>query len=51
MKETIKTIFSDGADGISFLPSSDTEINVNGFYYTKKSKYEIVKLGNVYNVI
>ena len=51
MKETIKTIFADGVDGISFLPSSEFEINVSGFHYTKKSKYEICNLGNVYHIM
>ena len=52
MKETIKQIFEDDADGITFLPmGSAEEININGFFYSKKSKFDKHDLGYRYHIV
>lgn len=51
LKEIIKEIFADGSDGITFLPTSDMEIDIKGFTYTKKSKFETGKLGTLYHIM
>ena len=52
LKEIIKQIFDDGVDGVSFLPTREdfSEIDVKGFSYDKKSKYEKYKIGHKYHI-
>lgn len=52
LKEIIKQIFDDGDDGISFLPirADFSELDVKGFTYDKKSKYEKYDIGNKYHI-
>lgn len=53
IKDIVKMIFDDGVDGISFLPSEDErDMDIRGFMYQKKSKYEIHEhLGHRYHII
>lgn len=52
-KEIIRQIFADNADGVTFLPANGslTDMNITGFKYSKKSKYEINHLGHVYHIM
>ena len=52
-KEIIKQIFADNADGVTFLPANGNvhDLNITGFKYTKKSKYEIGNLGHLYHIM
>jgi len=52
IKETIKEIFDDGVDGITFFPQGDLEnLEIRGFLYDKKSKYETTSLGNIFHIV
>lgn len=53
IKEIVKMVFDDGVDGISFFPSEDeANLDIRGFMYNKKSKYEIHEnLGHRYHII
>lgn len=51
LKEKIKEIFDDGVDGISFIPTKELNVDIKGFKYTRKSKYEKHKLGHVYHIL
>ena len=50
--EIVKQIFLDGMDGITFLPiNDDGDLDIKGFTYTKKSKYQVSKHGNYYHIL
>lgn len=52
LKEIVNDIFENGSDGISFLPtSSDGDVQINGFIYSRKYKEVKSKLGNVYHIV
>lgn len=52
IKEIVKEIFDDGVDGITFLPQGDIEnLQIRGFLYDKKSKYEKNSLGNYFHIV
>lgn len=52
IKETVKEIFDDGVDGITFLPQGDIDnLQIRGFLYDKKSKYEVSGLGNLFHIV
>jgi hypothetical protein len=51
LKEVIKEIFEKNSDGITFLPTPDLDIDIKGFDYTKKSKYDVHELGHYYHIM
>jgi hypothetical protein len=53
IKEAIKQIFADDADGVTFLPANGdlTKLDIKGFKYSKKSKYETSNLGHLYHIM
>lgn len=51
IKEAIKEIFDDNADGVTFLPTDEEDLNIKGFNFTKRSKYEKHTLGYVYHIL
>lgn len=52
-KEIIKQIFADNADGVTFLPANGNvhDLNITGFKYNRKSKYEKGNLGHLYHIM
>lgn len=52
-KEIIKQIFADNADGVTFLPANGNvhDLNITGFKYNRKSKYEKTNLGHLYHIM
>lgn len=51
MKDVIREIFDNGADGISFLPVANDRLQINGFAYAKRYKHKITPLGNSYHIL
>lgn len=53
LKEVIFHIFDSNSDGISFLPSSvkEGELQINGFVYSRKYKEVKTELGNYYHIL
>lgn len=53
IKEAIKEIFADDADGVTFLPLNGDldKLDIKGFKYNKKSKYEKNNLGHIYHIM
>ncbi len=51
LKEILKEIFDENVDGVSFLPDEDFNLDIKGFQYNKKSKYEKYDLGQMYHII
>jgi len=52
IKEILKEIFADNVDGVSFIPNGSVEdVNIKGFCYNKKSKYEKYDIGHVYHIL
>lgn len=52
IKKIIKTIFEDNADGVTFMPSmNEGNLDIRGFLYNKKSKYEVHNLGHYYHIM
>jgi len=52
IKETLKEIFESKIDGVSFIPAdSSLSVNIKGFSYAKKSKYEKYDIGYVYHIL
>lgn len=50
--ETVKEIFDDGVDGITFLPQGELDnLQIRGFLYDTKSKYDVSSLGNVFHIV
>lgn len=52
IEETLKQFFDDGVDGVSFIPlDEDLNIDLRGFKYDKKSKYDTHEIGQVYHIV
>ena len=52
LKEILKEMFDDNVDGVTFLPSMDfDDVEIKGFNYNTKSKYEVNHLGNDFHII
>ena len=53
LKETIKEMFATGIDGITFFPHKDGDFGVElgGFSFNKKHKYDTNHLGHVYHIM
>lgn len=51
LKARIKEIFDDGVDGISFIPTKELNVDIKGFKYMRRSKYEKYELGQMYHIV
>lgn len=51
LKEILDEMFGESVDGVSFLPDKEFNLDIKGFQYTKKSKYEKYDLGHLYHII
>lgn len=52
LKETLKEMFDDNVDGVTFLPSGELHnVEIKGFNYNTKSKYEKSDLGNSFHIM
>lgn len=52
IEETIKQFFDEGVDGVSFMPiNSDLDLDLKGFRYNSRAKYETYNLGHKYHIL
>lgn len=51
MREELKEMFDDGVDGVHFLPVKKGGLDIKGFLYDKKSKYDKQELGQVFHIL
>lgn len=51
LNEELKIMFNDGVDGVHFIPIKNNGIDIKGFLYDKKSKYDKQELGHVYHIV